>query len=124
MRIESYNVRMDSATAKSYETTRKLTLGYKIGDREQTNGLEGDSFLGAYNNSLLTGEEQQNNDETNAKKVGDASAWERFMGVSRIRSERLENNEERDVIRDFKTLSEQQAVHISPWSSVALLSIA
>ena len=51
MRIESYDLRMDSATAKSYETTRKLTLGYKVGSRGQTDGLAGDTFLGAYNNS-------------------------------------------------------------------------
>lgn len=107
MRIESYDLRMDSATAKSYETTRKLTLGYKVGSRGQTDGLAGDTFLGAYNNSLLTGEEQQNNDETDAKKVGDTSIWDRFRGISEIRSERIDNSMEKDVIRDFKSLREQ-----------------
>jgi len=107
LRIESYNVRMDSATAKSYETTRKLTLGYKIEGKGQMDGLLGNTFLGAYSNSLLTGEEQQNNDENEATKIGDTSIWDRFKGISQIRSESLANNKENDVIRDFKSLREQ-----------------
>lgn len=105
MKINSYEIGMDSARTYSSVSTRKLSV--KVLGEKQT-GLEG-SFSDTYTN--LSDEEEKNKTKVSDGENG-KDAWTRYGNVGEIASERIGKANPHGAVRDIQSVRQQFVLYL------------
>lgn len=113
MKIESYNVRMDSAEAKSVASTRKLWVGYTQG-KYTPNSLTENSFSGTFA-SLQNKDEEDNSDSSKTIEENDSSTtdlWERYSSNPPQNLQNIRSINSGSTVRDIQSVKQQFVLYL------------
>lgn len=113
MKIESYNVRMDSVEAKSVASTRKLWVGYTQG-KYTPNSLTENSFSGTFA-SLQNKDEEDNSDSSKTIEENDSSTtdlWERYSSNPPQNLQNIRSINSGSTVRDIQSVKQQFVLYL------------
>lgn len=109
LRIESYNVRMDSEGARSSVSTRKLIVNMSTNGGIADNSALGERFADTYS---ALGSKSEEKDEAKERNVRDAdSAWDRVSGMNIRRANELVSSSP-TAARDMQSVRQQFVLHL------------
>lgn len=109
MKIESYEIGMDSARTYSSTSTRKLTFGYMRGE---LGSLDNGNFQGAYG-ALGDSEDEQ---EAATNSITSEDAWNRFTGSSISAADNIKSINDNSLVRDIHSFRQQLILYL--WSTL------
>lgn len=112
MKIESYNVRMDSAVTKNVTSTRKLGVGFTQG-LDSLKNLTNSPFAGSLANYSNTNEED-NEPKDSVTGSGDNAnnLWKRFQDKPLQNIASIRNANDHGSIRDIHSVKQQFVLYL------------
>lgn len=112
MKIESYNVRMDSAVTKNVTSTRKLGVGFTQG-LDSLKNLTNRPFAGSLAN-YSNASEEETKPKDNVKSSGDdaKNLWKRFTNEPLQNMAAIRNNGNHEPIRDIHSVKQQFVLYL------------
>ena len=108
MKIESYNVRMDSVGARSSESTRKFAVGFTAGNRVSSDGMYDRSF----SDTLFSMEKGDERDLESKTDMTQEDAWGRMKagGIRMINT--APANADTPILRDIQSIRQQFVLYL------------
>lgn len=111
MKIESYNVRMDSAEAKSVASTRKLWVGYTQG-KYTPNSLTENSFSGTFDSLQNKEEENADTNKTTEENNTTSDLWERYSSNPPQNIQNIRSSNSGSTVRDIQSVKQQFVLYL------------
>jgi len=111
LKIESYNVRMDSAEAKSVASTRKLWVGYTQG-KYTPNSLTENSFSGTFYSLQNKEEENADTNKTTEDNSTTSDLWERYSSNPPQNIQNIRSSNSGSTVRDIQSVKQQFVLYL------------